>query len=484
MNSVYWRRLFIGFVFLILIDAASVMAQPSPLDPGSAPTNTPIASWSFYDNTNWTSDQGFSPISSTNLEYSYLGDFASLVVDTNVPAWLNYNIYEPGAGATNLVLDAPGSITFWFAPDWSSTNAGGSGPGEWAQLMDVGEWTTNSSYGYWGLSVDPPGQNLWFVSQDGAGDTYALSTPISWTTNYFHYVALTYSSTNVSIYLDGELATNDSGGLSVWPSSAAVTGGIFFGSDTNGLMQAQGLFNSVETYNYELGSNDVQNLFSWNYGYYMINPWNDAMFVDITSAPSNPSTSPTTPEVITGQGDLISLGAASCLGFNTNVVWISSITSTMTNGTMNVTFSIEGGTNGILYDVFANSVLSFGPTGVPWAWMGQGQTCQKYSLTILPNTDCFLILGTPQDSDSDGLTDAYELLVSKTDPNNKYSNLDGILDGWEILLGLNPTINNFTSSSQRLNYDYTPADWLNTVSGIRSGAVTTDNEGNVQSVSQ
>ena len=75
----------------------------------------------------------------------------------------------------------------------------------------------------------------------------------------------------------------------------------------------------------------------------------------------------------------------------------------MTNGTMNVTFSIEGGTNGILYDVFANSVLSFGYLlpQVPWAWMGQGQTCQKYSLTILPNTDCFLILGTPQDSDSD-----------------------------------------------------------------------------------
>ena len=37
--------------------------------------------------------------------------------------------------ATNLVLDAPGSITFWFAPDWSSTNAcRGSGPGEWAQV--------------------------------------------------------------------------------------------------------------------------------------------------------------------------------------------------------------------------------------------------------------------------------------------------------------------------------------------------------------
>ena len=59
-------------------------------------------------------------------------------------------------------------------------------------------------------------------------------------------------------------------------------------------------------------------------------------------------------------------------------------------------------------------------------------------LTNLPPTTCFLILGTPQDTDGDGLTDAYELLVSKTDPNNRDSNLDGILDGWDVLLGLNP----------------------------------------------
>jgi hypothetical protein len=97
-----------------------------------------------------------------------------------------------------------------------------------------------------------------------------------------------------------------------------------------------------------------------------------------------------------------------------------------------------------------------------------------------------LILGTPQDSDDDGLTDAYELLVSHTDPHNAYSNLDGILDGWEILLGLNPQVNNFTSSSQRANYGYTPADWLNNISGVqgKTGSVTLDNEGNVQTVSQ
>ncbi len=70
------------------------------------------------------------------------------------------------------------------------------------------------------------------------------------------------------------------------------------------------------------------------------------------------------------------------------------------------------------------------------------------------------------------------------DPNNPYSNLDGILDGWEILLGLNPQTDNLTQPGERANYTYTLADWLNGVSGIKSGTISLDNEGNVLTVSQ
>jgi hypothetical protein len=118
--------------------------------------------------------------------------------------------------------------------------------------------------------------------------------------------------------------------------------------------------------------------------------------------------------------------------------------------------------------------------------MGQAYHGWTVLLTNLPNTTCFLILGNTNDADSDGLTDAYERLVSKTNPTNSMSNLDGVLDGWEILLGLNPAISNFTSSSERANYGYTPADWLDSITGIpaKSGSITSDAEGNVKSVSQ
>ena len=124
---------------------------------------------------------------------------------------------------------------------------------------------------------------------------------------------------------------------------------------------------------------------------------------------------------------------------------------------MNVTFTIEGGSNNVPYDVFANSVLGFGTNSFPWAWMGQGYQCNTYMLTNLPNTSCFLILGTPQDSDGDGLTDAYELLVSHTDPHNPDTDGDVIPDAWEVLLGLNPLVNDNAQTGTRSNYGHTLA---------------------------
>lgn len=409
-----------------------------PLPGGNfGPTNTPLNSWSFQDSVNWTDDQGNAPISFTNLAYSYLGDGYTLVVNTNVPAWLNYYIYEPSTGATNLIVNGPGSLTFWYAPQWATTNGG---PGEWSQLTSVGEWTNDASIGYWGLSVDAAGSNLWFAAQDGAGNSYSLSTPISWTTNYFHFIALTYSSTNVSIYLDGQLATNDPSGLSVWPNSSVLETGVYFGSDPNGLAQAQGLFNTVQTYSYPLNTNDVGALFKWDYNFYIISPWNYAMF-NIVSAPSTPSMPYNSSyDIITGIGNLRQVGTVTAIT-STNV-WITnvvaSVVGTGTNN-MSLTFTIQGGFDGFPYDTFVNSVLDFSSnTNLAWSWQGQGFHGNTYVITNLPNTDCFLILGTPQDSDGDGLTDAYERLVSKTSPYNADTSGDGISDSDKILQGLNP----------------------------------------------
>jgi hypothetical protein len=471
-----------GFLFC----AVSGRAQ---LDPGgggtnSSPTYTPLNSWSFNDRTNWTSDYGTAPVSFTNLSYSWLGDGSSLVVDSTNAAWLRFNVMETN-GATNLTVDA-GTVMFWFAAKWSSTNEGGTGPGEFGRLLEVGAYTPDSSHGWWSVYVDDVGENIYFSAQTNdlsSNVTTYVSAPIDWTTNYFHFVALTYSATNTALYLDGYLAATGPP-LTVYPGADVLANGFYIGSDSNSLAQAHGLFNDLVTYSVPLDAGTIEQMFEWEYEDYMINPVNVAMF-NIVSANSMPSTS-ATPDIITGQGNLQVVGSIPCVSAaSPNQVWITNVTTTTAgNGTMNVTFGIAGGEDGYYYDVFAGTILTSPLGNGYWTWQGQGPHCNLYSLTNLPQGTVFLILGTPQDTDGDGLTDAYEKLVSKTDPNNSDTDGDGIPDGWSVLLGLDPNANAGTSPASRANYDYTLADWLNAVSGIRTGSVNLDNEGNVLSVSQ
>jgi hypothetical protein len=99
--------------------------------------------------------------------------------------------------------------------------------------------------------------------------------------------------------------------------------------------------------------------------------------------------------------------------------------------------------------------------------------------------------GNRIDTDSDGLPDYLEdsngngLVDSgETDWRNPDTSGDGMLDGWKVLWGLNPLVDNAAQPSIRANYSYNLTDWLDTISGVRSGVVDLDNEGNVLSVSQ
>lgn len=74
-----------------------------------------------------------------------------------------------------------------------------------------------------------------------------------------------------------------------------------------------------------------------------------------------------------------------------------------------------------------------------WAWWARstaGQT--NFSLTNPGFSECYFRLGTMLDSDGDGLTNAYEDLVSHTDPQNADTDGDGVDDFAEVLQGRNP----------------------------------------------
>jgi hypothetical protein len=390
-------------------------SAPGPVT-NSATAYTPLDSWSFHDHTNWTSDNAYSPVSFTNLSFSNLGDGASLVVDSNAPARLRYRVFESD-GTTNLTVNA-GSILFWFAPSsWASSALGGSGPGENGRLLEAGGYTTNSSFGWWSLYLDSGGNNLYFSAQtnDSSGTlTTFLTCPVAWATNYFHQVALVYSATNTALFLDGNLATNGPG-VTVFPGLSVLTNGFCLGSDTNGIYQAHGLFNSVATYNVPMDAGTIQTTFADQYPVYLINPLNVAM-MKLTNAVSTPTWT-NGYAAIAGAGELQWDGPLSpWIGASTaDQVSFTGVSVVATNGGTSFTFGIQGGQNGYYYDLFATAELASPLANTDWVWLGQGQAGNVYSVGIL-SPNAFFVLGTPYSSCTCGLTDAYLALVAKVPP--------------------------------------------------------------------
>jgi hypothetical protein len=423
-----------GFLFALLPSARALIFPGGGTNSG--PTYTRLDSWSFSDHTYWSSDKGYMPVSFTNLAFSYLGNGASLVVDSTNPAWLQFNVME--TNATNLTV-AAGTVMFWFAPgSWSGTNQGGTGPGEYGRLLEVGGYTPDSSFGWWSIYVDNAGANLFFSAQtNDLSSTFTnyLSVPIAWTTNYFHFVVLTYSATNTALYLDGGLVTNGPP-VTVYPGPAALANGFFIGSDSNGVLQAHGLFNSVATYGAPLDGGTIQQIYSQQSAVYKINPLNKAMFT-LTNATSSPGYTPSGYDVIIGAGVLQLVATGNC-GNDANpyLVWFTNITATVSNnGTMNVTFTIEGGYTNYAYDVFATGALESPLTNAIWVWLGQGSPCNTYTVNIT-SADAFLIMGTPQDSSGYGLTDAYEELILGINPDGPQTDSYGVPYAWYAQNGL------------------------------------------------
>ncbi len=71
-----------AILLLLLLCSAAKHAHATAPFPGSGYTNTALATWSFSDTARWTSDQGYAPLSLTNLAASNLGNGTALLVDS------------------------------------------------------------------------------------------------------------------------------------------------------------------------------------------------------------------------------------------------------------------------------------------------------------------------------------------------------------------------------------------------------------------
>lgn len=215
-----------------------------------------------------TSDAGNYYAIVTNSLGSVTSSVASLTVWTNftvTPALLKYHDIESGSNVANINCRA-GTVRFWFKPDWNSANTnGGSGPGTCGRLIEMGQQTNTS--GWWSLYLSSDGTQLMFGSQ--SGDPFHvglaqtnLTVPISWASNIWHQIVLTYTPSSSALYIDGaQVGTNGLGtivsGINYFPNLAERANGFCIGSDCNGYNQAKGVFDELDTFNYPLASSDI-----------------------------------------------------------------------------------------------------------------------------------------------------------------------------------------------------------------------------------
>ncbi|MSU57647.1 MAG: hypothetical protein EXS35_05615 [Pedosphaera sp.] len=333
-----------------------------------------------------------------------------------------------------------GCVRFWFSPAWSAASAGGTGPGVHARLLELVSAEGQSGTVLWSLYVSPDGATTFLSGQTGNGAADILKVEIPWVAGRWYCVALNYGPKGTQLLLNGELIAEGS----AIPSFNPATAGLIVGSDGAANNFADGFFDEVTTFAKPLPAADFAFYFQGTSAQSALGPISaeEQAALDEARAKRRAEREAADSE---GGGAMMraaSSGPSSVCVTNGRVYLTNIVAVLTTNVGTTVTFDILGGTNGIPYDIFSTTnLLGDNITNAQWTWEDVGYTCNTYTFTNQPTNLTFYVLGTPQDSDNDGLTDAYEQLVSKTKWNVWDTDGDGIPDGWEVHHGLNPLVN-------------------------------------------
>lgn len=209
-----------------------------------------------FDNTNTLAGSaGQLPLLKTNITSVSSWSTNAVLVDLTNTAVLKYRGVETNGGAN--ILCKQGTVSLWIKPDWSSPMAGGAGPQNEGRMIEIG--TKESTNGWWGLGVGAAGTNIYFGTQTNSASTLKtnLTTVVSWASNTWHQVVLTYSKTNSSLYLDGLPVVTNGFGVTNYPGLTIQAQGFTVGSSAGGTNQVRAILDELAIYNYTLTSGTI-----------------------------------------------------------------------------------------------------------------------------------------------------------------------------------------------------------------------------------
>ena len=159
------------------------------------------------------------------------------------------------------------------------------------------------------------------------------------------------------------------------------------------------------------------------------------------------------------------------LVFGTNDLWIELNPTGLTNGTANLLLHVPEFYTNAVWDVFATTNLNLdfpGLNGTNWTWVTRTESgVTNLTVRLLSDYQTYYRIANTNDLDGDGLTDAFEALVSHSSETTNDTDGDGMFDGWEWLHGLN--LNDTVDAS-----DDPDGDWLTNLQEYNGGTNSTD----------
>jgi hypothetical protein len=300
-------------------------------------------------------------------------------------------------GRTNITQTA-GSIRFWFNSYWS-TSAGG--PGSPALLLE----TTPEGDGSIALFIVPDGSAVCLVRQTTSGAQILLQSQIVFEAGEWHMFALNYTPSGLTLFIDGVFVA---GYLAPFGGLSATA--LVIGSNLGGTQAAEGEFEELSSFAQPLSADSVAAYYNALSNLAAMGPLTaeEQQARRLTSS----ATAQTANVDDKAQAERSSLlaSAGSCA---------SELAIVRSADGKSVTVTIQNGVEGTTYDIFRTLELKGTPASdSDWRWMAKGLNGQSFTFRNPGACQGFFIAACDQDTDADGLTDAFEQLISKTDPND------------------------------------------------------------------
>lgn len=213
-----------------------------------------LSRWDF-NNLELRGEYGEDPINIVDTKLTTGVDQQALEMNAGGQANLRYRLWEEDS-SINL-NPYQGALRFWFRPHWSSSALGGQGPGDWASLVELGEWSPDARLGWWSLSIHPDGSRIRFDTQAGGQEATAFSWPITFQEGKWHEILYNYHPEFTSLFLDGRPIVFGSGLSTVPDWSNIARNGLNIGSDLGGNFQVRGDIDHFEAYNVVMGTSEL-----------------------------------------------------------------------------------------------------------------------------------------------------------------------------------------------------------------------------------